>query len=123
MIIPMIVSSDKMQLTHFYDKQAYLVYLTIGNIPKDVYQKPLWHAQLLIAYLPTTKLGGISNKSGQCHAVANLFHACMGNVLAPITSLGETELPMMSSNGVWWQCHPIFVKATAGLTELGAQSG
>jgi len=100
MIIPMIVSSDKMQLTHFYDKQAYLVYLTIGNIPKDVYQKPLWHAQLLIAYLPTTKLGGISNKSGQCHAVANLFHACMGNVLAPITSLGETELPMMSSNRV-----------------------
>jgi len=123
MIIPMIVSSDKTQLTHFHNKQAYLVYLTIRNIPKDVHWKPSWHAQLLIAYLPTTKLEGISNKSGRRHAVANLFHVCMGNVLAPITSLGETGLPIISGDGVWWQCHPIFVKATAGLTELGMQSG
>jgi hypothetical protein len=107
-IIPVIVSSDKTQLTHFRDKQAYPVYLTIGNIPKDVRRKPSRHAQLLIAYLPTTKLGGISNKSARRRAVANLFHACMGNVLDPIASLGETGLPMMSGDGVWRRCHPIF---------------
>jgi len=94
----MIISSNKTQLTHFCDKQAYLVYLTIGNIPKDIHQKPLWHAQLLIAYLPTTKLGGISNKSAQHHALANLFHACIGNILDLITSHGETGVPMMSSD-------------------------
>jgi len=64
MIIPMIVSSDKTQLTLFCDKQAYPVYLTIGNIPKDIRQKPSCYAQLLVAYIPTTKLGGIS-----CHGL------------------------------------------------------
>ena len=104
----MIVASDKTQLTHFRDKQAYPVYLTIGNIPKDIRRKPSRHAQLLIAYLPTTKLGGISNKSARRRALANLFHACMGHVLEPITSHGETGVPMMSGDGVWRRCHPIF---------------
>jgi hypothetical protein len=33
-IIPIIISSDKTQLTTFRGKVAYPVYLTIGNIPK-----------------------------------------------------------------------------------------
>ena len=90
-----------MQLTLFRDKQAYPVYLTIGNIPKDIRQKLSCHGQLLVAYLPTTKLGGIANKSAWRHALANLFHACMGDLLDPITSHGETGLPMMSGDGVW----------------------
>jgi hypothetical protein len=32
----------------------------------------------------------------------------MGEVLDPIASHGETGLPMMSGDGVWWRCHPIF---------------
>jgi hypothetical protein len=107
-IIPMIIASDKTQLTHFHDKQAYPVYLTIGNIPKDIRRKPSRHAQLLIAYLPTTKLGGISNKSARCRVLANLFHACMSHVLEPIASHGETGVPMMSGDRVWQRCHPIF---------------
>jgi Plavaka transposase len=50
----------------------------------------------------------MSNKSAQCHVFANLFHACMGEVLDLITLHGETGLPMMSGDGVWQQCHPIF---------------
>jgi len=104
----MIIASDKTQLTHFHDKQAYPVYLTIRNIPKDICRKPSQHAQLLIAYLPTTKLEGISNKSAQHRALANLFHVCMGHILELIASHGETGVPMMSGDGVWWRCHPIF---------------
>ena len=50
----------------------------------------------------------MSNKSACCCALANLFHACMQNVLGPMSSFGKTGLPMMSGNGVWCQCHPIF---------------
>jgi hypothetical protein len=103
-----IVSSDKTQLTLFHDKQAYPVYLTIGNIPKDIHRKLLHHAQLLVAYIPTTKLGGISNKSARRRTLANLFHACMGHLLDSIVPHGETGLPMMSGDGVWRRCHPIF---------------
>ncbi|KAG1729302.1 hypothetical protein EDD22DRAFT_982670 [Suillus occidentalis] len=35
-IIPVIISSDKTQVTMFRNKTAYPVYMTIGNIPKDI---------------------------------------------------------------------------------------
>ena len=35
-IIPIIISSDKTQITLVGNKTAYPVYLTIGNIPKEI---------------------------------------------------------------------------------------
>jgi len=107
-IIPVIVSSDKTQLTLFRDKMAYPIYLTIGNIPKDICWKPSCHAQLLIGYIPTTKLEGMPTKTGRRCTLANLFHSCMQNILGSISSVGETGIAMMSRDGVWRQCHPIF---------------
>ncbi|KAH9074684.1 hypothetical protein EDB83DRAFT_2515547 [Lactarius deliciosus] len=107
-VIPVILSSDKTQLTLFRSKAAYPVYLTIGNIPKHIRRKPSRHAQMLIGYIPTTRLEGISNKSAQRHALANLFHFCMQFLLAPIASHGETGVAMMSGDGIWRRCHPVF---------------
>jgi hypothetical protein len=107
-IIPIILSSDKTQLTLFRGKMAYPVYFTIGNIPKRIRRKPSYHAQLLIAYIPTTKLECMTNKAARRRALANLFHGCMQDVLAPITSCGEDGVPMMSGDGIWRRCHPIF---------------
>jgi len=106
-IIPIIISSDKTLLTHFRDKMAYPIYLTIGNIPKDIRRKPSHHAQILIGYIPVTKLELISNKAARRRGLANLFHLCMGHVLASIRSCGETGTMMMSGDGVWRRCHPI----------------
>ncbi|KAJ7882986.1 hypothetical protein B0H14DRAFT_2565065 [Mycena olivaceomarginata] len=39
-IIPILLSSDKTQLTMFGNKSAYPVYMTIGNIPKEIRRKP-----------------------------------------------------------------------------------
>jgi hypothetical protein len=107
-VIPVIVSSDKTQLTLFRDKMAYPIYLTIGNIPKDIRRKPSHNAQLLVGYIPTTKLGGMNVKAARRRALANLFHSCMHSVLGPISSYGESGLPMMSGDGIWCRCHPIF---------------
>ena len=106
-VIPVIVSSHKTQLTLFRDKMAYPIYLTIGNIPKDIRRKPSRRAQILIGYIPTTKLGGMTNKAARRRALANLFHSCMQNVLGPISAYGETGIAMMSGDGVWRRCHPI----------------
>lgn len=35
-IIPLIFSSNKTQLTLFGDKTAYPVYMSIGNLPKEI---------------------------------------------------------------------------------------
>lgn len=107
-IIPVIISSDKTQLTLFRGKTAYPVYLTIGNIPKEIRRKPSRHAQVLLAYIPTTKLEGIANKTGRRRAMANLYHSCMRVIISPITVYGETGLPMMSGDGIWRRCHPIY---------------
>ncbi|KAI0062769.1 hypothetical protein BV25DRAFT_1870210 [Artomyces pyxidatus] len=107
-IIPIIIASDKTQLTLFRNKAAYPVYMTIGNIPKDIRRKPSRRAQVLVGYLPTTHLEQIKNKAGRRRALANLFHACMQKILGPIKELGRTGLAMRSGDGVWRRCHPIF---------------
>ncbi|KAH9041565.1 hypothetical protein EDB85DRAFT_2242145 [Lactarius pseudohatsudake] len=107
-VIPVVISSDKTQLTLFRSKAAYPVYLTIGNIPKHIRRKPSRHAQMLIGYIPTTRLEGIGNKSARRRALANLFHFCMRFLLAPIASHGETGVAMMSGDGIWRRCHPVF---------------
>ena len=86
---------------------AYLVYLTIRNIPKDIHCKPSCHAHILLGYIPTTKLVGIGNKAACCRAVTNLFHGCMRTVLDLIAHIGETGVLMMSGDGVWRRCHPV----------------
>jgi hypothetical protein len=82
--------------------------MTIGNIPKDIRRKPSRHAQMLIGYIPTTKLERIANKAARRRALANLFHGCMHDVLGPISSYGKNGIAMMSGDGVWRRCHPVF---------------
>lgn len=69
-IIPIIISTDKTQLTVFRNKSAYPVYMTIGNIPKDIRRKPSRRAYILLGYLPTTKLNHITNKASRRRAIS-----------------------------------------------------
>lgn len=83
------------------------MYLTIGNIRKDVRRKPSRHAQILIGYIPTTRLELVKNQAARRRALANIYHSCMQVIVAPMTSYGETGIAMMSADRVWRRCHPI----------------
>ncbi|KAJ3915181.1 hypothetical protein F5877DRAFT_92392 [Lentinula edodes] len=106
-IVPVILSSDKTQITLFRNKSAYPVYLTIGNLPKEIRQKPSQQGQILLAYLPTSRLQHITVKAAQKRSIANLFHACMGDSLAPLKEAGVNGVVLSSGNGIRWHCHPI----------------
>ena len=106
-IVPLIISTDKTQLTLFRNKSAYPVYLTIGNIPKEIRRKPSFHAQTLLGYLPATRLENIQNQSSRRRALANLFHACMGKILQPLESAGITGVELATGGGVVHRCHPL----------------
>ncbi|KAJ7100980.1 hypothetical protein B0H15DRAFT_770315 [Mycena belliarum] len=106
-IIPILLSSDKTQLTMFGNKTAYPVYMTIGNIPKEIRRKPSRRAYVLLAYLPTSKLEHIKNKASRRRTLANLFHACLSYITAPLRDAGATGLPMASGNGIVHRGHPI----------------
>ena len=84
------------------------MYLGIGNIPKNIRRKPSRAAQMLIGYIPVTKLEHMPNKTARRCALANLYHSCMGKLLEPIRACGETGLAMLSGDGTWHRCHPIF---------------
>ncbi|KAF8262730.1 hypothetical protein EI94DRAFT_1742876 [Lactarius quietus] len=40
--------------------------------------------------------------------MANLYHSCMQIILGLITAYGETGIEMMSGDGIWCRCHPVF---------------
>ncbi|KAI0765843.1 hypothetical protein BD413DRAFT_494507 [Trametes elegans] len=106
-IIPIILSSDKTQIMLFRNKSAYPVYLTIGNLPKSIRRKPSRQGQILLAYLPTTRLEHIASKASRRRTLANLFHACMGHIVKPLEQASVDGVPMISGDGVWRRCHPI----------------
>lgn len=62
-IVLVLLSTDKTLLTTFQNKTAYPLYMTIGNIPKEIRRKPSKHAHILLAYLPTTCLTHVSNQA------------------------------------------------------------
>lgn len=89
-VVPIILSSDKTQLTMFQNKSAYPVYLTIGNLLKEIPRKPSHHGQILVAYLPTSRLEHIKNKAARRRTLANLFHVCMSTITKPLCNAGVT---------------------------------
>ncbi|KAI1789302.1 hypothetical protein LXA43DRAFT_974334 [Ganoderma leucocontextum] len=106
-VIPVIISSDKTQLTVFRNKSAYPVYMTLGNLPKDIHSKPSRRRQILLAYLPTTHLQHIKSKAARCRTLANLFHACMECITAPLVSAGLEGIEIASGDGIVRRGHPI----------------
>lgn len=82
--------------------------MTIGNIPKEIRRKPSCHAHVLLAYLPTTRLEHITNKASRHHMLTNLYHACVGCVLAPLATAGIDGVNMRSGDGAVRRCHPLF---------------
>jgi len=106
-VIPVFLSSDKTQLTLFRGKMAYPLYLTIGNLPKDIRRKPSCRGQILLAYLPTTKLEHIDSTASRRRAVSNLYHTCVHKVTQPLEPAGINGVEMDLSNGNVHRCHPL----------------
>ena len=96
-IVPLIISSDKTQLTDFRNRSAYPVYLTIGNIPKEIRRKTSLQGQLLIGYLPVASLKHITDDDKRRRMLANLYHACMRDLLKPLKQVAKEALENKAS--------------------------
>ena len=83
------------------------MYITIGNIPKEICCKPSNWAYILLAYLPTIRLENISNKASQRHLLANLYHSCHGWIIQPLLNAGQSRIFMRSGDGLTLQIHLI----------------
>ena len=122
-IVPIIISTDKTQLTLFKNKTAYPLYLTIGNIPKEIRRKPSFRGYILLAYLPTAKLESVVNKAQRRRLLANLYHACMKKILQPLESAGISGVSLTSGDGVTRRGHPIFASFVGDYPEQVLTTG
>ncbi|KIY61006.1 hypothetical protein CYLTODRAFT_316810, partial [Cylindrobasidium torrendii FP15055 ss-10] len=116
----LIVSTDKTQLTVFSgSKQAYPVYLTLGNIPSALRRKPSEQACILLGYLPVEKIPkkcGIS-KDEVSGRYQRLFHAAMTELFRPLVDAGKNGIKMVSGDGQETILHPILAAYVADYPE------
>lgn len=98
-LCPIIIASDKTQLTRFSgDQQAWPVYLTIGNIDKETRRSPSSRATVLLGYIPVTKLE-IFAKANRSSVAHQLFHDCMRVMLDGLKTAGTDGVPMDCADG------------------------
>src|SRR5260370_14764783 len=102
MILSIILAMDKTHLTNFSgDKLMHVVYMSLGNIHKELCQKLTSHMWLLIAKIPITKFShttfsGSKTEKAMMPGILcqQLFHQCMKTVLRP-THLNTQQYHIM----------------------------
>ena len=114
---PVILTSDKTNLSQFGgNKQAWPVYLTIGNISKAIRCQPLSHGSILISYLPVTKLTSFSEGT-QSNAQHHLFHQAMRTLLQPLVAAGHNGVLMTCADAKVHKIFPILAAYVADYPE------
>lgn len=113
----MILSSDKTQLTRFSgDKQAWPVYIAAGNNSKDIRRKPSKRANILVGYIPVSKLDCFSPARRSIEGY-QLFHESMRTILKPLVEAGKTGVDMVCADGFIRTSFPILAAYIADYPE------
>ena len=116
-MVLVILSSNKTLLSVFSgDKKAWPVYLTIGNILKDVQRRVSAHATILIGYLPVSKLECFHRKTWSV-AGHRLFHYAMTLLLRLLVDAGHRGKAIVCADGFVRQVHPILAAYVADFPE------
>ncbi|KAK6980874.1 hypothetical protein R3P38DRAFT_3465763, partial [Favolaschia claudopus] len=106
-ICPIIIASDKTQLTRFSgDQQAWPVYLTIGNIDKETRRSASSYATILLGYIPVSKFAIVDEKK-RSSITHQFFHNCMRAILEPLVEAGKKGETMDCADGFVRRMFPI----------------
>ncbi|TDL22476.1 hypothetical protein BD410DRAFT_723064 [Rickenella mellea] len=111
-----ILGSDKTHLTnHQGDKAAHCVYMTIGNIKKDIRSKASSRAWLLVAQIPVAKFQG--SKEEAYVLTRRLYHLCMDMVTKTLKQCSHNPEVMTDAHGFHRLTRTILAAFIADLPE------
>ena len=117
MVTTVIVASNKTQLSQFKgDQKAWPVYLTPGNICKELCCQLSAHAAVLLGYLPVSNLECFSD-SEQSLAGYQMFHYCIGWILQNLKTAGCQGVEMICADGYVRKVYPILAAYIADYPE------
>ena len=92
------------------------MYLSIGNISKEIRRQPSAHATILLGYLPIGKLQCFSEATRSLSGY-RLFHYCMKKILSPMVEAGQNGVKMVCADGFVRKIHPILAAYVADYPE------
>ena len=113
-VVPLLFGSDKTHLTNFSgDKAAWPLYMTLGNIKKEIRRQSSKRAWVLVALLPVPPK---NPRSGEIHTT---WHTAIDKVLSPIKDLdlGGPGYSWDCADGQVRQCYPIIAAWIADYME------
>ncbi|QRW09327.1 leucine-tRNA ligase [Ceratobasidium sp. AG-Ba] len=116
-IAPIILATDATLLSLFSGRKAWPVYLTIGNIDKEVRRRPSEQATILIGYIPVADLSFISNEEERREKKWEVYHACMSEILASLKEASKDGVEMVCADGAVRRVHPIAAAHMADFEE------
>ena len=103
-VVPLLFGSDKTHLTNFSgDKAAWPLYMTLGNIKKEIRRQSSKRAWVLVALLPIPPK---HPESGEIHMT---WHTAVNKVLEPVkdVDLNGSGYFLDCADGKVRQCYPI----------------
>ncbi|KAG1823782.1 uncharacterized protein BJ212DRAFT_1261708 [Suillus subaureus] len=116
-VVLVILASDKTSLLQFSgDQEVWPMYLTLGNISKDIQHQLLKHAAILITYLPISKLECFTQDIQSAEHYC-LFRYCMTQVLEPLVSAGQDGVEITCPDHQGGGMHPIVATYIADFPE------
>lgn len=105
-LIPVLITSDQTCLTNFSgDKKLWPMFMSLGNIPSGIRNKPSNQAWILLALLPigpkrTKSLRGFSVQNQEYDSLETQ-HRLIERILAPLVNIFEVTILPEDSQGLW----------------------
>jgi hypothetical protein len=119
-IIPLMLSSDATIVSGNCKTKAWPMYMTIGNVPKDLRYVKGYGASRVLAYLPViTTLSNTTQNKWLSLCKTAIFQHCMRIILEPFshTEQQQNGIPMTGPNGKVYSCVTMLATYSADYPE------